>query len=254
MHPDHGDHGDDVNHINHGDHGNHNSHDDDHHEDDDVEDLDDLDSDTADCPDCGDDSGSCRCFIVLSWEGVWLYSQWDPLNNSSLDRILKWGHPLSLAGAPPSRTCPLLAGLPEALAEDIESYWLHVSNLVAPKDLDAFRAEFLKSCVQDCSSDDSVELDPSDGRHPHHEAYLDGLDAEFGDLVGDEWSLRERRISVHCTWASICCSETNATRHRTGGVGSSSVWESLNSNDPPDTWRRMEAMLEPVLKTLEGFA
>ena len=263
MYPNHGDQGEHGEHGEHGDHGDHGDHssdagyDHDHdtdHEDGDFEDLDDLDNDTDACPDCGDDSGSCRCFIVLSWEGIWLYDQWDPLDKSSLDRVLNWGHPLSLAGAPPSRTCPLLARLPEALAEDIESYWLQVSTLLDPKALDAFRAEFLKSCGQDCASDDSVELDPSDSRHPHHEAYLDDLDAKFGDRATDDWSLRERRISVHCTWASICCSETNGTRHRTGGVGTSSVWASLNSDNPPDTWRRMEAMLEPVLKTLDGLA
>lgn len=215
--------------------------------------------DTTDesCPRCGDDSGSCVCYVVLSWEGEWLRSDSGDIDRSSLDQVLEWGHALSLAGAPPSRTCDLLAGLPEPLAADIESYWVDVAAKVDPKDLDEYRAAFLvesRAALEEISADPDdprFGLDPADPRHPMQEPYLSALPDRFEEMVLRDHHIRMKRIEVHCTWAGICAEETSGGRHRSEGVGCSSVWETLCSPDPWDTWNRMEAMMKPVLEKLE---
>ena len=226
--------------------------------DDDEEEDGDFHDDTDDecCPSCLDDTGSCRCFVVLSWEGDWLYSTDGELDDSSLDRILRWGHALSLAGAPPSRTCDLLAGLPESLAADIEAYWVEIAAQVDPAELKEYRKVFVEesraaleaiSVDPDDPEDSRFRFDPSDARHPMHEPYLKMLLERFNDSVIRGHVIPGKRIEVHCTWAGICAEETRVGRHRSEGVGCSSIWETLDSLDPRDTWQRMEAMLEPVL-------
>ena len=225
------------------------------------------DTDDESCPSCGDDTGSCRCFVVLSWEGDWLYSTDGELDDSSLDRILRWGHALSLAGAPPSRTCDLLAGLPESMAADIEAYWVEIAAQVDPAELEEYRKVFLEESRAaleaisvdpddpddpDDPEDPRFRFDPSDARHPMHEPYLKMLLERFNDSVIRGHVIPGKRIEVHCTWAGICAEETRVGRHRSEGVGCSSIWETLDSQDPRDTWQRMEAMLEPVLAKLDG--
>jgi hypothetical protein len=73
----------------------------------------------------------------------------------------------------------------------------------------------------------------------------------FKDSVIRGHVIPGKRIEVHCTWAGICAQETSVGRHRSEGVGCSSIWETLDSLDPRDTWQRMEAMLEPVLAKLD---
>ena len=230
--------------------------------DDDEEEDGDFHDDTDDecCPSCLDDTGSCRCFVVLSWEGDWLYSTDGELDDSSLDRILRWGHALSLAGAPPSRTCDLLAGLPESLAADIEAYWVEIAAQVDPAELKEYRKVFVEesraaleaiSVDPDDPEDSRFRFDPSDARHPMHEPYLKMLLERFNDSVIRGHVIPGKRIEVHCTWAGICAEETRVGRHRSEGVGCSSIWETLDSQDPHDTWQRMEAMLEPVLAKLD---
>ena len=221
------------------------------------------DTDDESCPSCGDDTGSCRCFVVLSWEGDWLYSTDGELDDSSLDRILRWGHALSLAGAPPSRTCDLLAGLPESMAADIEAYWVEIAAQVDPAELEEYRKVFLKESRAaleaisvdpddpDDPEDPKFHFDPSDARHPMHEPYLKMLLERFNDSVIRGHVIPGKRIEVHCTWAGICAEATSVGRHRSEGVGCSSIWETLDSQDPRDTWQRMEAMLEPVLAKLD---
>jgi hypothetical protein len=219
------------------------------------------DTDDESCPSCGDDTGSCRCFVVLSWEGDWLYSTDGELDDSSLDRILRWGHALSLAGAPPSRTCDLLAGLPESLAADIEAYWVEIAAQVDPAELEEYRKVFLEesraaleaiSVDPDDPEDPRFRFHPADARHPMHAPYLAVLPERFNDSVIRGHVIPGKRIEVHCTWAGICAEETRVGRHRSEGVGCSSIWETLDSQDPRDTWQRMEAMLEPVLAKLDG--
>ena len=230
--------------------------------DDDEEEDGDFHDDTDDecCPSCLDDTGSCRCFVVLSWEGDWLYSTDGELDDSSLDRILRWGHALSLAGAPPSRTCDLLAGLPESLAADIEAYWVEIAAQVDPAELEEYRKVFVEesraaleaiSVDSDDPEDSRFRFDLSDARHPMHEPYLKMLLERFNDSVIRGHVIPGKRIEVHCTWAGICAEETRVGRHRSEGVGCSSIWETLDSLDPRDTWQRMEAMLEPVLAKLD---
>ncbi len=227
------------------------------------------DTDDESCPSCGDDTGSCRCFVVLSWEGDWLYDNGGELDDSSLDRILRWGHALSLAGAPPSRTCDLLAGLPESLAADIEAYWVEIAAQVDPAELEEYRKVFVeesRSALEaisvdpddpddpedsDDPKDPKFRFDPSDARHPMHEPYLAMLLKSFNDSVIRGQVIPGKRIEVHCTWAGICAEATSVGRHRSEGVGCSSIWETLDSQDPHDTWQRMEAMLEPVLAKLD---
>lgn len=209
------------------------------------------------CPACYDESGSCRCFIVLSWEGHELQEQWGELNDSSLDRVLRSGHALSVAGAPPSRTCALLASLPESLAADIESYWVDIAAGVPAEELREFNEAFLvesRAALEAQGIDPNAPqfaFDPADARSPWHRPYLDGLLDRFAHHLKFANHIREKRIEVHCSWAGICAEETTSGRHRIDGVGTSSVWSSLNSSDPPDTWRRMEAMLKPVLEKLD---
>lgn len=225
-----------------------------HGHDDDFDQQDDfIEDDTTDesCPNCGDDSGSCVCYVVLSWEGEWLHSDSGEIECSSLDRVLAWGHAMSLAGAPPSRTCDLLAGLPESLAADIESYWVDITAAVDVAGLDEFREAFLAESPED--PDSRPPVDPSDARHPRHASYLEEIADHFDDSVIRDHAIRMKRIDVHCTWAGICAEETSAGRHRSDGVGCSSIWETLCSPDPWDTWRRMEAMLEPVLGKLDAM-
>lgn len=213
-----------------------------------------LEDDTTSecCPSCGDDSGSCVCYVVLSWEGEWLRSDGGDIDRSSLDRILEWGHALSIAGAPPMRTCDLLAGLPESLAADVESYWVDVAAKVDAGELEDVRRGFLAEGPGDSSPAEDEAFDPSDARHPRHGAYLDALVNHFDEWVLQDHDIRMKRIDVHCTWAGICAEATTAGRHRSEGVGCSSVWQTLCSPDPADTWKRMEAMLEPVLAKLEA--
>lgn len=226
---------------------------------DDGEEDEDFYDDTDDecCPRCLDDTGSCRCFVVLSWEGDWLYSTDGELDDSSLDRILRWGHALSLAGAPPSRTCDLLAGLPESLAADIEAYWVEIAAQVDPAELEEYRKVFLeesRAALEAISVDPDEPMfrfDPADARHPMHEPYLAMLLERFNESVIRGHVIPGKRIEVHCTWAGICAEATSVGRHRSEGVGCSSIWETLDSLDPRDTWQRMEAMLEPVLAKLD---
>ncbi len=218
--------------------------------------------DTTDesCPRCGDQDGSCLCFVVFTWEGEWMYSSSGDIERSSLDRVLQWGHALSLAGGPPSRTCDILAGLPESLAADIESYWVDVAAKVDPQELDEYRTAFRLESRKAADrrpvdrDDPRLGLDPADPRHPMQESYLAKLPEWFEESVLQDSDIRMKRIGVHRTWASICATETSEGRHRTDGIGCSSIWESLCSPDPCDTWNRMEAMMKPVLEKLEGSA
>lgn len=220
------------------------------------EDDDCLPDDTTDewCPRCGDDSGSCVCYVVLLWEGEWLRSGSGDIVCSSLDRVLQWGHGLSLAGAPPSRSCGLLAGLPEFLAANIESYWVDVAAKVDQAQLDSIRKDVLKDVDAGTSNEVPVvgaAIDPSDIRHPAHESFLERLVDRFDGSVLHDPSIRMKRIDVHCSWAAICAAGTSTGRHRSDGVGCSSVWNTFRSSDPYDTWNRMEAMLAPVLAELD---
>lgn len=202
------------------------------------------DSDHVGCPSCGDDSDSCLCFVVLTWEGSHLADWRGDLERSSLDRILHWGHGAALLGAPPSRGCRPLAGLPGRLAAAIEAYWLEASVAIELEDLRAFRKAFDEA---DGRAGSEGEPDPSESGHPRHADYRAALLEHFEEDLRCHDTLPDARIAAHVAWAEIAAAETSTTTSRSEGVGLSSVWESVVSPDPDDTWRRMEAMLKPVL-------
>ena len=103
----------------------------------------------------------------------------------------------------------------------------------------------------DCTNVFDSPPSASDARHRMHEPYLAMLLKSFNDSVIRGQVIPGKRIEVHCTWAGICAEATSVGRHRSEGVGCSSIWETLDSLDPHDTWQRMEAMLEPVLAKLD---
>jgi hypothetical protein len=200
------------------------------------------------CPNCGDDSDSCLCFVVLTWEGSHLADWRGDLDNSSLDRILHWGHGAALLGAPPSRGRRPLAALPGRLAAAIEAYWLEASVAVELEDLHAFRKAYDEG---DGTPRSEGDPDPSESGHPRHAEYRAALLEHFEEDLCCHDTLPDARIAAHVAWAELSAAETESVTTRTDGVGTSSIWESVTSPDPEDTWRRMEAMLKPALAVIE---
>ena len=200
------------------------------------------------CPSCGDDSESCRCFVVLSWEGFDLSEQWGDLKHSSLDRILHWGHGGALMGAPPSRDCPVLSGLPGRLAAAIETYWLEASVAIDIEDITRVRSDFI---AMSRASPSDLELDPEDPRHPRHDRYQTVLLEHFRDDLHCHDTLPEARIAAHVVWAKLGAAESATITAGSDGMGIGGIWQSVTSPDPLDTWRRMEAMLESSLAVIE---
>ena len=202
------------------------------------------------CPSCGDDSDSCLCFVVITWEGSHLADWRGDLEHSALDEILEWGYGAALVGAPNARTSQVLADLPGALAAGIEGYWLEASVAIELEEIGRVRNAFIDDLGASGASGPGVDSDPADARHPWHDRFRRKLVEEFGDDLRGHDPLSEVRISLHVTWAELAAAETSTTTARSGGVGTSSVWQSVTSPDPEDTWRRMTAMLRPALAVL----
>ena len=198
-----------------------------------------MNDDTHDvgCPSCGDHSESCRCCVVLSWEGSHLAGQWGDLEHSALDEILEWGHGAALVGAPNARTSPVLADLPGALAAGIEGYWLEASVAIELEEIARVPNAFIDTSRESGESGLGVDSDPAGAPDPWHDRFRRKLVEGFGDDLRGHDSLSEVRISLHVTWAELAAAETSTTTARSGGVGTSSVWQSVTSPDPEDTWR-----------------
>ena len=206
------------------------------------------DSNHVGCPRCGDDSDACLCFVVLTWEGSHLADWRGDLEHSSLDRILHWGHGGALMGAPPSRDCPVLSGLPGRLAAAIETYWLEASVAIDIEDITRVRSDFI---AMSRASPSDLELDPEDPRHPRHDRYQTVLLEHFRDDLQCHDTLPEARIAAHVVWAKLGAAESATITARSDGMGIGGIWQSVTSPDPLDTWRRMEAMLESSLAVIE---
>lgn len=100
------------------------------------------------------------------------------------------------------------------------------------------------------ASGPGVDSDPAGVPDPWHDRFRRKLVEGFGDDLRGHDSLSEVRISLHVTWAELAAAETSITTARSGGVGTSSAWQSVTSPDPDDTWRRMRAMLRPALAVI----
>ena len=151
-------------------------------------------------------------------------------------------------GAPPSRGCLVLSGLPGRLAAAIEAYWLEASGAIDIEDINRVRSDFIEASR---ASLPDLELDPEDSRHPWHDRYQAVLLEHFRDELQCHDTLPEARIAAHAAWAELAAAESSTITARSDGMGIGSIWQSVTSPDPLDTWRRMEVMLESSLAIIE---